>query len=505
MRSGKIALGLGLLSLVTALGCGSGAPILPRLSGNYSNASLNGSYVYEVHGFALGTQSIFPYREIGVFTADGNGNITAGSDDSNFNASGTAVTGSYQIGQDGSGVMTLNTSLGPINLLVTMVAGTCIQANPLPCTSNAYLMEADSGLTAAGTAVQQDSTATSSTPSGTFVYRLHQESSAENSSPSSEVGAVALSNGSGSGSMDQNLTGSFSSPGVTWTLNAPLALGRGTGSFLNTSTNFTTDFVYYIVNSSRMVLLVSTPNAVGSGAAELQSGNISAGLSGSYAFGSRGDDSNSFSGLNTVGQFTATSGSIAGTEDVNQDGTVSSNLSYSSCYTAAASGRVAVNSASGGNCTTTLTQVFWMVSPSRAFFVNASATGAEDGTADLQTTSSFTNAGFKGQYGIVMDGWDATPESLSRAGTLQFDGTGRLTLVEFVNNSFSGGASSPQGGALAGPYAASANGRITGSLGNSALGSGALNFVMYAVSPSQAYVLQTDSGIFTSGTIQLQQ
>ena len=104
-----------------------------------------------------------------------------------------------------------------------------------------------------------------------------------------------------------------------------------------------------------------------------------------------------------------------------------------------------------------------------------------------------------------MDGWDSNPESLSRVGVLQFDGTGRLTLVELVGTSFSGGAAPSQGGALAGPYSASANGRITGSLGNSSLGSGALNFVMYAVSPSQAYVLQTDPGIFSSGTIQLQQ
>ena len=508
MQSAKIALGLGLLSVLAAVGCGTGgAPIIPNTTGNFSNASLKGSYVYEIHGIFLDVNRNFqPYRQLGVFTADGSGNITGGVDDSSLGASATAVTGSYLIAPDGTGTMSMNTSsVGPINLAITMVAGTCVQANPLPCPSNVYLMEADSGVTGGGTALQQDSNTINSTPSGTFVFRVHQEVSAENSAPSGEVGAVALSNGAGSGNMDQNLAGSFTSPSISWTMSVPGSLGRGTGSFTNASTSFPTNFVYYIVNSSHMVLLVSSANAVGSGDAELQTGAVSAGLSGSYAFGSRGDDNNFFSGINTVGQFTAASGSINGTEDINQDGTVSSNMSFSSCYTAAANGRVAVSSVSGNTCTSSLTQVFWMVSPSRAFFVNASFTASEDGTADLQTTSNFANSTLKGQFAIAMDGWDSNPEALSRVGVLQFDGSGRLTLVELVGTSFSGGAAPSQGGALAGPYSASANGRITGSLGNSSLGSGALNFVMYAVSPSQAYVLQTDPGVFSLGTIQLQQ
>ena len=496
MQSGKLALGLGLLSLLAAVGCGTGgAPIIPNTTGSFTNASLKGSYVYEIHGIFLDVNQNFqPYRQVGVFTADGNGNITGGVDDSSLGASATAVTGSYLIAPDGSGTMSLNTSVGPINLALTMVT-----------TGNVSLMEADSGVTGGGTALQQDPNAINSAPSGTFVFHVHQEVSAENSGPSGEVGAVALSNGAGSGNMDQNLTGSFTSPAISWTMTVPDSVGRGTGSFTNASTSFPTNFVYYIVNSSHMVLLVSSANAVGSGDAELQTGAVSGGLSGSYAFGSRGDDNNFFSGIQTVGQFTANSGSISGTEDINQDGTVSSNMSFSSCFTSAANGRVAVNSVSGNTCTSTLTQAVWMVSPSRAFFVNANSSASEDGTADLQTTSNFANSTLKGQFAIAMDGWDSNPEALSRVGVLQFDGSGRLTLVELVGTSFSGGAAPAQGGALAGPYSASANGRITGSLGNSSLGSGALNFVMYAVSPSQAYVLQTDPRIFSSGTIQLQQ
>jgi hypothetical protein len=100
-----------------------------------------------------------------------------------------------------------------------------------------------------------------------------------------------------------------------------------------------------------------------------------------------------------------------------------------------------------------------------------------------------------------MNGKDITPEGLARIGTLQFDGAGKLTLVELANASQSGtGAASP--GAMAGAYQVGSGGRFTGSVSN---GGGGLDLVGYAVSGSQAYMLQVDSGTNTSGTIQLQQ
>jgi hypothetical protein len=92
-------------------------------------------------------------------------------------------------------------------------------------------------------------------------------------------------------------------------------------------------------------------------------------------------------------------------------------------------------------------------------------------------------------------------EGLARIGTLQFDGSSKLILVELVNASQSGiGATNP--GALSGTYQVGSGGRFTGSLSN---GGGGLDVVGYGVSGSQAYVMQTDAGANTSGTIQLQQ
>jgi hypothetical protein len=67
-----------MLSLIAATGCGSGGSIvLPNPTGTYSLGSLNGSYVYQIHG----SSTVGPYREIGLFTADAAGHLTGGSDD----------------------------------------------------------------------------------------------------------------------------------------------------------------------------------------------------------------------------------------------------------------------------------------------------------------------------------------------------------------------------------------------------------------------------------------
>lgn len=490
MKSKTIAFAVSLMAIAATVGCGSnGSVVLPPNGGNFSNASLKGSYAYQIHGFDTNGN---PYRQIGVFAADGNGNITGGTDDSSVSASGTQVSGTYTVGKDGTGFIGINTSLGALNWAITLSSASQLQ-----------LIEADSFANAGGTAELQDSTAVTTIPTGTFVFRVHQEQSAENQAPGGQAGVLAFSNGAGSGSMDENLAGTLTSPSVTSTLNAPAGFGRGTGTLLNGSTNFTTSLVYYIVNSSKFYILVTNASAVGSGSAELQSGAVGNGLSGSYAFGSRGDDLNPLTGflagMATVGQFSASSGALSGTEDVSQDGTISNGVTLSSCYTVSASGRVAVTSSSGGTCTSTVTQVFWMVSPARAFVVNAGSSTVEDGTADLQTTQNFAVSTFTQQYSMAMDGMDVTPELLSRVGVLQFDGKGNIKLNENANASASGtGASNP--GILAGTYTVGSNGRVVETFSG-----GSLDLVMYAVSASQAYVLQNDSGSTTSGQVLLQQ
>lgn len=492
------AFGFGILLLLTAAGCGSGGSSLIHTTGSFSNATLSGSYVYQIHGLATSNGTNFvPYREVGVFVADGNGNITGGSDDSSFTANGTAITGTYAVSNDGTGSISFNnSSLGiALNFAITVAGSSQVQ-----------MIEADAQLNGSGSALLQDSTAAATTPSGTFVFRLHQEQSAQSSAEeASQVGGFALSGGAGSGAMDQDLNGTLTSPALTVAFNSPVSSGRGTATLNDTTAQFTTDFVYYIVNSSQLAMLVNNSGAVGSGSAEAQNGvSTGTGLSGTYAFGSRGDDlSSGVDGVATVGVFTASSGSLSGNEDLMQDGNYTANACFpSNSYTVAATGGLngrVVATNSGAPCSGTATQVFWMVSPNRAFFLDLAGTTFQDGTADLQTTNSFSASTFKGQFALAMDGIDlVNQEVLSVVGALEFDGTSKLSFDEEENGSFIGSA----GQGLSGSYSVSSNGRV---VGNFSGGNLPFDFVMYAVSGSQGYVLQQDGGFITSGTIVLQQ
>ena len=123
------------------------------------------------------------YREAGVFTADGNGNVTSATDD--FSEGNTFLTtsstGSYKISNDGTGSLSFNNVLGTIHLAVTLVSS-----------SKVYLVEGDQPLNGGSLAEKQDLTAIASAPSGTFVFREHDLNSTQSVA---SVGAFTSSRG----------------------------------------------------------------------------------------------------------------------------------------------------------------------------------------------------------------------------------------------------------------------------------------------------------------------
>jgi len=482
-------LGAAVLALFAAVGCGYGGHrTVVNTTGSYSNSSLNGTYVYEIHGFPFSS----PYREIGAFTADGAGNITAGSDDSSVNSGGLPVTytGSYQVFNDGTGFLQFNN---------TALGGTITLAIAVESSSKIKLIEADPFINSIGTAELQTST---TAPAGTFAFRLHQEQAAPDTSKfSSDVGIVNISGTSVTGgAFDENLGGSSTQLTITGgNFSAPGNMGRGSATITDNGP-FSTTLVYYVVNSGKLILLVTNNGAIGSGTAEAQTGAVGNGLSGNYAFGSAGDDGFAPAGTATVGSLTASGGAINPyTFDAMQDGNYS-NGTDTGTLSASGNGRVAVTLNSNSP------EVFWMVSPSRAFFLIEDPNRVEDGTADLQTAASFSNSTMKGQYALAMGGIDLSNISfgdLSRVGLMQFDGTGTLALAEVANSSITGaGAQPPAGGDLTGTYQIdNSTGRIVGNLSNN---TSQLGLAMYAVSGSQAYAMQAVPMGVTSGTVSLQ-
>jgi hypothetical protein len=272
--------------------------------------------------------------------------------------------------------------------------------------------------------------------------------------------------------------------------NAPDTLtGRGSGT-LTDSSPATTSFFYYIVDANNIRFLSQDVGVTGSGRAEKQSGAPA--LSGSYAFGSEGDTLGFLSSVNIAGRLTANAGTIsAGARDIVQDGNSAVNVTFTGTYTQAASGRAAVALSTAANNNL----VIWMISPARGFFVVNDASTVQEGSLDLQQTASFSNSTMSGQYALIMDGFDSG-FAKDRVGTLQWDGSGKLTLNEFTNAS--GTITVPI--VLSGSYSVATNGRTTGSI--SSLSN---NLIFYLVSGSNAYVVQNDTGVQIDGTLSKQQ
>jgi hypothetical protein len=494
----KLLLPVSLLSLTFALGCGSGPGIngiAPgSSSGNYSNASLNGSYVYHLSGTDLSSGA--SYDEAGIFIADGSGHITGGVDDATEGTTaspGNVISsGTYSISSSGTGTINLTgTAFSSATLVVTLVS-----------TSKAYLVEGDA-LNASGEAELQSSSAISAAPTGTYVFRMHTTSG---QGSTATVGQFTVSAGIfQSGSADLNHAGVASSPALTnFTLNAPIANGRGTGS-LTENPGVVSSFNYYIVDANHIRLLSTdtSSNIGGLGYAEMQTGGpfSASSFAGNYVFASEGDDNDGNNAVNTIGEFTASGGTISsGAFDSVHDGTPINDLAFTaSTYMVASNGRVAATFTSAAG---TVDKVFWLASPSAAFFLTASDTSdsslTEDGEADLQTSTSFTNSSINGQFALVMHGTTASV-FLDRVATLKWDGAGNLSLNEFVNDS--GTTNSP--GTLNGTYSAASNGRVTGTI--TSLSTANNDLIFYMISGSDGFVLQEDSGTELMGRVTQQQ
>jgi hypothetical protein len=488
---------LALLGLLTACGSNNGSTPSGTGTGTFSNASLKGPYAYQIAGTDLTTGA--PYRESGVLTADGNGNVTSGTDDFAESATGlstNSTTGTYAVANDGTGSMSINFPNGSLNFTLTMVS-----------TTEFYLTEADTGAIGAGRAEAQSTSALTATPSGTYVFRLHTNTASQGSS--SLVGALTVASGAVTGSDDVirgsifdnstgaplTLTGTFSSPG---------SIGRGVGS-INDSSGVTNNFIYYIVDASHIFLMESDSGIIGIGAATGQAGApfSSASLNGSYAFGSRADDTSGLNAVRTIGVFTAGgNGSIStGSLDSVVDGTSYVAAGVSGSYTIAGNGRAAV----------TLTvqnigvveQIFYLVSTSQAYFLTNNTSKVEDGTASQQAATSFSASTLNGQYAFLMNGYNLSPLYLSRVGWIAWNGSGTLNLNEVANSGQIGVAATlNQPGILSGSYAVGSNGRATATVNSLSVNPNDL--VFYLVSGSSAYVLQNDTGYEIEGFMKLQ-
>jgi hypothetical protein len=120
-----------------------------------NNAELNDNYAFTFTGISGNGTVSSVFGAVGRFTADGAGNLTNGELDTNTVSAGGAAqsfTGTYSIGADNRGVMTLNIGGGSARLAFAMLAN-----------GNAQFIEFDAsggaGTIGSGTMEKADTTA----------------------------------------------------------------------------------------------------------------------------------------------------------------------------------------------------------------------------------------------------------------------------------------------------------------------------------------------------------
>jgi hypothetical protein len=495
MKSLLLLAGMGSLTLTVACGAaGNGGGFGSGGGGNgFSNSSLSGQYAYQISGFDLQTGN--PFREAGVFTADGSGHITSGVDDFGEGGIPTSnnVTGTYSVSSDGTAALSFTFPGGDTTTFALALAGS----------SKLYMIEADtSGFVASGMALKQDTTAFNSVPTGTYVFRMHDITvGSRGSSSSNEVGAFTIAgNGSVSGNVDSDRNFLAGQSTISGNFNFPSATnGRGTATFTDSS-NGTSTSLYYVVDASHLLFFSTDATIVGNGQAEKQSGTFTnASLAGAYALGSVGDTANNIIGVNVAGRFNADgAGNISlGTLDQVEDGVATDPAnppSFTGTYTVAGTGRADITlNATNGN----FHEIAWLVNPTRAFFLTSSASEVEDGTISAQT-GAFSSASLNGSYAFNMTGIDGTAggDTNDFVGTLSWNGTSSVTMRTIVN--VTGSITNPTN--FPGTYTVSSNGRAVGSLNGISN-----NLVFYLISPTDAYILENDTNIEIQGSMSKQQ
>jgi hypothetical protein len=242
------------------------ASTLRAQTSGINNAELKGDYAFNFNGFSvaaggaiLSSRSLV-FAAVGRFTADGAGNLTNGELDANGIGSGAVFTqqpftGTYTIGADNRGMMTMN------------IAGVAYQlAFAMTADGNAQFIEFDppGGSVGSGSIVKADRTAFSTAKiTGDYAFGLAGFDASNNrmafAGRQTSDGAGNLTNEVG----DINAHGTFGSATFTSAIYtvSDSTNGRGTTTmgYSFGGTSYTSNFVFYIVNSEKLFAMETDP------------------------------------------------------------------------------------------------------------------------------------------------------------------------------------------------------------------------------------------------------
>ncbi len=435
-----------------------------------NNAELNGHYAALSSGFddSTGTMRV----SAASFTADGNGNITNGINDTN-DVSGAqasvAFTGTYTLGADNRGTITISQvgGGGGAPLTIAFAVGE-IQGG---IATKARFVRFDdvsgtNGKRESGVLLKQDPTAFNlAGVKGNYAFG-DSGSKTSNGSPHSDVGFVTA-DGNGNfttGLIDTNSGGGTNSSAISGTYTAPTASnGRFTSTLTVAGLGGTIADTLYVVSASQVIYISinSAGTTVTSGTAQLQAppaGGFGLGsLSGNSVFSVQGLQAGASANVH-IGALSADgNGNFTAAFDGNESGTSSSGTATGT-YTVAANGRsvltfTTVTGGGGGGIQPAIVHLDG---------VNQGFVGFTDGSASEGIIepggSGFTNATLSGNYFIGTLG--PTENQVNDfSGVASFDGVG-TTLQVTTDESHVGGILTADN-TFSSSYAVAANGRFT--------------------------------------------
>ena len=441
----------------------------------FGNASLNGTYVFFVSQGDNSSGSGFAYRG-GTLQADGAGHITAGVSDGNSGAgpsTGVPLTGTYSVGADGRGTMTL-----------TDASSSHTFSFALTSSARGQVIAFDSTAVTSGFIRLQDPAAVTGGVSGPFVFGM----SGDNAGPAAAVGQLTFSGATVTGTEDVNTAsgGPVSGTGIVGSFTVP-AGGRGTAT-LNSA-----QFVYYIIDGSTLVMMnldVSGLRIAGTAFAQStgQFSNASLGSSAFFANGSAVSGNKPYALASRFDTNAATGQFSGGVVDANNGGAMTTNTAFSSgaSYSVAASGRGQIGTGSSNF-------IVWLASQKQGVI--------------LQIDPSFVATGqlFRQQTGfqLVTGGYAFATAGVNSAGSVLQAIDGQLTIAG-LGTSLSGMEDVNSGTAqisrtLTGNLTAGTNGRASFTST-----SASANYAFYFVSPDKFIMLSADPNTVFSGTAERQ-
>ncbi|HJT71546.1 MAG TPA: hypothetical protein VJ731_15205 [Terriglobales bacterium] len=468
---------------------------------------LSGNYVFEVSGVDCSFFGCSPYSLAGQLTADGAGNVTSGEQDFSdyFSSAADGFTGTYSIGPDGRGTLTVDT--GDFDL-----PGGGIETFSIVLVSGSHILvdEFDTSTTSSGTMDAQTVPASgfsADTLSGGYAFALSGLDffaaplswggvvNVDSPGGISGTGSVADINNGGSVQTSQSISGSVLSVDE---------LGRA-DILLNAGPHAGVEIIAYIADATHLkvveidgILGVTGGTALGQGAST-GTFTSNAAISGNFVLGALGIGS-PFNSSTAAGQFSSDgAGNLSGVLDLSVEG-LASNRNFTGTYSVDSSGTgrgtVTVEASTG----VLGTFAFYLAgSGNPAMLVGMDENSTMSGTILPQAAGPFSAASFNGPYALnsirdyFSNDFDITAEVTA-------DGIANLTGTADTNGFWSAGLQPNV--AMTGSFTADASGRFTGTL--NAPNMGTWNVAFYVISSSEVLLVETDGINVTLGTLQLQ-